>query len=157
MSLLEDYSACLPLAESPEDTITLAEALDPPTIEGRLQSLGTWKGVMNGERREVMDAYLTLCRCREDLVMLEEEAQNTVNYYEDRKGVLEMAIECAGIHTSNYSRGITTRLNQMLATTLILLEQSRHLVEAIHCDNCTDQDSDGSDVEEYYDSDDYIF
>lgn len=78
-SLLEDYSACLPVPESPEDSISVAEALDPPTIEGRLQSLGTWQGVVNGERREVMDAYLTVCRCREELVMLKEEAQNTVN------------------------------------------------------------------------------
>ena len=106
-----------------------------------------------------MDAYLTLCRCREDLVML-KEAQNTVNYYEDRKSALVKAIECTAVHTSNYSRGITARLHQILASTLILLEQSHRLVEVIHLNNCPDEeDSSDSehDVDEYYDdeSDDF--
>lgn len=68
--------------------------------------------------------------------------------------MLEKAIECTSIPTSsNYSRGLTTRLHQMLTRTLMLLEQSHHLVEAFHHDTCpVEQDSGSSDLEDYYDS-----
>ena len=72
----------------------LAEALDPSAIEQRLQALGIWcQAVASGEKREAMDAYLTVNRSIEEICLLKEEAENMVIYYRERKGSLEKAVE----------------------------------------------------------------
>ena len=38
-----------------------------------------------GKRCEVLDAYLLLARSKEKLVMLEEDAQHSLDYYKERQ------------------------------------------------------------------------
>lgn len=147
-SLLEDYSASLSPTESPIESILLSDALDPSAIEHRLQTLGIWfQTVASGEKREVMDAYLMLCRSNEDLSMLKEEAQNTVTYYEERKYSLLKAIEHLSSNIDTYSRGITAILHQMLAVSCVKLKQCHQVVQAMNLGNFPDEHDSASDSE----------
>ena len=67
--------------------ITLAEAQDPLRIEERLRDFGCWHSsvLATGKKRQIIDAYLSLCRSNEELFMLEEEAASMTTYYEKRK------------------------------------------------------------------------
>ena len=52
--------------EESSEAVTISEALDPTAIEHRLQALGVWcQGTVSPDKREIMDAYLMLCRSKE--------------------------------------------------------------------------------------------
>ena len=107
-SLLEDYKACLSVDDSSE-AVTMTEALDPTSLEQRLQALGVWcQGTVNREKRDLMDSYLMLSRSNEDLCMLKEEASNVIQYYDKKKKLLLRVLDVALLH------GMLTEMSKSL-------------------------------------------
>ena len=89
-SLLADYHACQSNTEVSCDFISLSEALNPCAVGDKLQVVGVWCSIATGDRQAIIDAYLTLCRSKEEISMLTEEARNVTVYYEEqRKAVLK--------------------------------------------------------------------
>ena len=80
-SLLEDYNACGISNDPYSDHLCLPDVLNPSVVEAKLQSSGTWCSLAAGEKREIIDSYLVLCRCREEIAMLQEDANNVIAYY----------------------------------------------------------------------------
>ena len=111
---------------------TISDVFDPSCLESRLQSLGIWQSLASGERQVIIDSYLVLCRCKEDIAMLEEDAQNVVIYYENRKKVLHEEIQKQSSNAQlSYRKGATALLYNALAKTSRLLSQSIHTAEVI--------------------------
>ena len=65
------------------------DVFHPSVLEARLQTSGTWCSLAGGEKREIIDSYLVLCRCKEELSMLQEDVDNVVVYYESKKVLQE--------------------------------------------------------------------
>ena len=116
-SFLEEYNACESFGEASADRIDLPQALDPSNIGERLQKFGVWCTVYvaSGQRREIMDAYLALCRSKEDICMLKEEAENAVAYYEEKRKIIMKEIENISVKTDSFSRGAVAMLHSLLA------------------------------------------
>ena len=91
-SLLEEYNACRLTSDTDSAEFTISDVFDPSILESKLQSLGIWCSSASGERREIIDSYLILCRCKEEIAMLQEDAKNVVSYYENRRKVLHEEI-----------------------------------------------------------------
>ena len=95
--MLEEYQACQS-GPNPSLTITLSEALDPSLVESRLREVGSFcASVAYGKKREIIDSYLSLCRSKEEIYMLKQEAQNVVSYYRQRKEILLKELEAGQV------------------------------------------------------------
>ena len=127
-SLLEEYRACL---FSTDDTLTLSEALDPPSVGTRLHQMGSWGALATGRRREIIDAYLALCRSNEEIAMLEQDARNCVAFYEHKKQVITCALECQSVGSDLFSRGATALLTHLMHQTSQLLNDSIRTADII--------------------------
>ena len=110
-SLLEKYNA----ASGPHTcSLSVSEAFD----ETRLQTLGVW---CSGEKREIINSYLLLCRCKEEI---QEDADNVIAYYENKKEVLEKEVHSRSSQRSLYNRGVTALLQTALSETARRLNES---------------------------------
>ena len=47
--------------------------------------MGIWRSTASGERCEVIDSYLLWCRSKEEIIMLEGDARNMVEYHKHQK------------------------------------------------------------------------
>ena len=131
-SLLEEYNACRITNDTDSAEFTISEVFDPSILENKLQSLGIWCSLASGERREIIDSYLILCRCQEEIAMLQEDAKNIVAYYENGKKVLHEEIQGQSSNVqSSYSKGATALQYNALTETSRLLHQSIHTAELI--------------------------
>lgn len=161
-SLLREYNAVCRSSKL-NDAITMAEALDPASIEERLKGLGSrYTTIATGKKRQVIDAYLGLCRSEEELQMLKNEAKNILYYYEERGKCIAMKLGELSANDDLFSRGASAMLKQMLARNNILLEQGHVLNDAMTKKLVTtspsDSDSDDSDFSDTEsDSDDMDF
>ena len=99
--------------------------LDPSHLEGQLQRLGTWCSLGVGEKREILDSHLTLCRSNEELSMLKESVHNYITYYRHRKEVISQKIQEFSHQASLFNRGATALLHNALT------EHSRQLTEFV--------------------------
>ncbi len=107
-SLLGKYNAC----DSDEDAsdLTIAEALDPANIEERLKAFGClYAAVATGRKRQIIDAYLRLCRSNEELSMLKEDTSNMCIYYEERKKCITDQLRDQS-NSDSFSRGARAML-----------------------------------------------
>lgn len=99
--------------------------MDPLSVGAKLKSLSGWAN--SGDQQEAIQAYLILCRSREEISMLREDALNMVNYYERVKKVVCDKLASLSAGTDLYSRGSTSLLHSLLAKISNLLEQG-HLI-----------------------------
>lgn len=98
-SLMVEYNAC----RASETELDLPDVLNPTVIESRLQSKGTWCSLASGEKREIIDSYLLLCRCKEEIAMLQEDIKNAVSYYTQRKSFIKEEIQTRSAIKSLYN------------------------------------------------------
>jgi hypothetical protein len=117
-SQLEEYKV------STEDTMTLSEALDPSAVETRLHQLGSWGAIATGRRREIIDAYLALCRSNEEIEMLEQDARNCIAFYERKKEVITSELLYRSVNSDPYNRGAAALLMDLMHQTSHLLTDS---------------------------------
>lgn len=152
-ALLHDYNAC-----GSTDSLTLSEALDPPTIEAKLTGSGAWHAtVATGKKRQIIDAYLGLCRSNEELSLLKQEATNLLHSYEGvKKFIVEKLLDLSK-HTSDpYSRGTAAMLNLVLKRHEVMLKQANILHNALNSSAVLPDfdDDDDDDDSVFSDSDD---
>lgn len=92
-SLLREYNACDYVSDTSllNDSVTISEALEPSLIEVRLKGFGSWYNtVATGKKRQIIYAYLGLCRSTEEISILKQESRNLVVFYEmKRTSILE--------------------------------------------------------------------
>ena len=140
-SLTQEYNAC-DSANNLEtsDAITLSEALDPSSVETRLGEFGSgyktiatgYKMMSTGRKRQILDAYLEVCRSIEEISMLKEEAKNLVVYYEERKKLLEVKIASLSDRIDSFSRGAVSLLNRLLSNNEMLLKQGYEVKDLLN-------------------------
>ena len=123
-SLLEKYNACEAASGPHTCSLSVSEAFDPSVLETRLQTLGVWCSLASGEKREIIDSYLLLCRCKEEISLLQEDADNVIAYYENKKEVLEKEVHSRSSQRSLYNRGVTALLQTALSETARRLNES---------------------------------
>lgn len=148
-SLVEEYHACL--STSDESNLSFDEALNPSTMAIKLENFGMWcHSVASGKKREIIDAYLMLCRSKEDMCMLKEEAENIVLYYEHRKKCIVLTLQELQSTTADcFSRGATVLLYRLLHVANTLLEQASETVRIISKETCLEtwcEDEESSDM-----------
>lgn len=148
-SLLEDYHACQSNMEVSCDFIALSDALNPSIVGDKLQVAGVWCSIASGDRRAIIDAYLTLCRSKEEIAMLTEKARNVTVYYEQQKKAVLKELDGLSDNVDSYSRGATAMLHQLRAKIDKLLEQSYHTVKVMNTDydDLAEEDDDDSDLD----------
>ena len=157
-SLLREYNAVCTTSLKSDDTLTMPSALDPESIEGRLSALGTkYTSIATGNKRRILDAYSILSRSREELVMLKQESQMLVQYYEQRKQRVIAQLSNLSDESTTFSRGAVTMLKGLVERTGLYLEQGHHVVAAMdNSDNTVsyETDSDSSNFSEQSDDSD---
>ena len=90
--LLDEYCVCQ--AGDTSHVLSLQDALDPHLVGSRLQQMGIFcSTIASGQKREVIDCYLSLCRSKEEIVMLKQEAEYLVLYYKKMQQTLELEIQ----------------------------------------------------------------
>ena len=72
--------------------LSLAEAFDPAALKLRLQSLGMQTADLLENKREIIQAYLSLSRSVEEIELPLSDAKNVVDYYSNlrSKTITEM-------------------------------------------------------------------
>ena len=120
-SLLEEYDAC---QCDPTTKVVLSEALDPSALGARLASLGIWTATTaSGKRHDAIQAYLALSRSKEEILMLNDEANNVFHFYDSKKKVIERELQDRFLKFDPLSRGENALLHQLLDETNHQLEQ----------------------------------
>lgn len=92
----------------------MSDVMNPSHLESQLQSLGTWCSLAVGEKRELVDSHLTLCRSNEELSMLKEDVHNCITYYRHREEVISQQIKRYSLQASPFNRGATAQLHNAL-------------------------------------------
>ena len=125
-SLLEEYNACGASNDSYSGHLCLPDVFNPSVVEAKLQSSGIWCSLAAGDKREIIDSYLVLLRCREEIEMLQEDADNVIAYYTRRKSLIQEEIQRHSSQESLYNMGATSLLHSALIETSRLLSESIH-------------------------------
>lgn len=144
--LLEQYHACVCDASSTD--ISLSEALDPVAIGARLRTDTTC--TLSGDKQEAIQVYLTLCRSKEEVGMLRDDALNVVHYYEQANEVVCEKLALLATKMDPISRGCTALLHTLLARINNLLKQGNLAVQTMtsmtsdqqYCIDSSDDDYD---------------
>lgn len=153
-SLLQKFNAC-DCVEGvlSTNTISITEVLEPSNIEERLRAFGCcYNHVATGRKRQIMDAYLGLCRSREELSMLRKESENMVSYYQEREKSILLAMA-----DSEISRGARAMLHHLLDDNKRKLQHAGEAKKYLHEENSIesiDVYTDSSDEDNYSDASD---
>ena len=126
-----EYNSCKQASDPFAKSLSTQNVFDPSFLEDQLSQSGSWCSVASGEKREIIDAYLMLCRSKEEISMLKEEAENCVAYYRNRKSIILEEINQRSLQTSLFDRGGVALLHTLLAENSILLEESVHSAEVM--------------------------
>ena len=156
--MLEEYQACQsgPNPSLTSDPITLSEALDPSLVESRLREVGSFcSSVAYGKKREIIDSYLSLCRSKEEIYMLKQEAQNVVSYYRQRKEILLKELESRSSDSNLFNRGSAVLLHSLLTKTDVLFEKSNQILQVM-LEEAAMEVEDSDDSSDYSSDDDVL-
>ncbi len=152
--LLSDYNV-LCATSMVYDSLTMAEVLSTGILEGRLNGLGTsCSTVASGSKREIIDAFLIMQRSQEELVMLQQESQNVVLYYQQRQGHINAKLYALSLFDDKFSRGTIAMLKTLLGNTTNYLKEEEQLFSSL-CTNTavsSEIDHDMYDSNDYYDT-----
>ena len=125
--LVLKYNNC---SNDPTDNISLSDALSASAVGDRLEQVGITSSnrLSCGRKRELIDAYLLLIRSKEELIMLEEDAKNCVEYYKEREEAIMQEMNTVSYEMARdpYSRGKRAMLNNLLKDNHRLLSRSQH-------------------------------
>ena len=130
-SLVKEYNACGLASDPHTQSLSMSDVFNPSVLEDHLKQLGTWCSVASGEKREIIDSYLMLCRSKEEISMLKEDADNCVSYYKNKKCVILEEISKRSLGTSLFDRGAVALLHTLLAENSLILNDSVHAVEVM--------------------------
>ena len=127
-SFLEQYNSSV--AES-LDKLTLVEALDPALVNTKLEAFGVSYTTTTKKKRDIIDAYLTLCRSKEEIVMLKQECNNLISYYESKRKAIMKEIEhrLTGLELSALDVALLYNLKDKIST---LLEKGYEVIQIMN-------------------------
>ena len=152
-ALLKEYNTCNP--EESEGSLSVAEAMNIETIKGLLQKFGMSSTLAHGQKREVIDAYLALCRSTEELEMLHEEARNLTTHYEEQNKAVVAKREEFSKSVDPLSRGAGALLYRLWKRNSNLLQQGVRVLALFergdnytYCQDDSYSDEDSDDHEE---------
>ncbi len=152
--LLKEYNACGGGGNETED-MSLTEALNVDTIEARLQNTSMSCTLAHGKKREIIDAYLALCRSNEELQMLKDEADNIVMYYEKHKKIILLELEHLSHNINSFSRGAKALLLDLLTRNEVQLEKGVQLVKLFDTDDSEVCPNFEDESDDYFSDEDY--
>ena len=144
--LLSEYNSicCTPDAY---DFLSFSEALSNGVIEGRLNGFGSsCSYLMTGSRRQIIDAYLMFCRAEEELLMLQKEAKNLLQYYNYREIVISAKLAELSSHDDQFHKGSVAMLKHLQRINRIYYNQAEKTCQSI-------QNNVATNWSEYCDSD----
>ncbi len=107
------------------DALLLDDVLNVNALEARLQDLGVWCQTAVQEKREMIDAYLLLCRSQEEITMLTEDIRNFVSFDSTTKASLIVQLQTQIEPDTRYNRGIKSLLHALLLDASSLLERAK--------------------------------
>lgn len=149
-TLLREYNGMCSASES-YDCLTFSEAVAEGILESRLNGLGcSCPTIATGSRRHIIDAYLTYCRSEEEQLMLKQEGQLLVSYYDNKQKIIWAKIMELSNNGDRISRGATALLKQLFNSTNISLKQARQT-----CSSFSDREDPSP--EDDYSSSDYSY
>ena len=134
--------------------LSLAEALDPATLKLQLQSLGMQTADLLENKREIIQAYLSLSRSIEEMELLLSDAKNVVDYYSNLRSKTITEMERLELENKSGSRGAKALLHAHFQTVEELLQQSHMtLLIMTNSEPCSptflDSDSSDSDLSDF--------
>ena len=106
-ALLPVHNSCQSILEN-SSLLLLDEALDPSKCCALLSMPH-----FSETKQQVIEAALMLKRSSEEIVMLREESQNTLQYYQPKQQVIAHVLESLGTKCDAYSRGAIELLQKM--------------------------------------------
>ena len=122
-SLLKEYNTCELASDPHAKSLSMSDIFNTSILEDQLKQLGTWCSVASGEKREIIDSYLMLCRSKEEISMLKEDADNCVAYYKNRNGVILEEVRKRSLKTSLFDKGAVALLHTLLTKNSLLLNE----------------------------------
>ena len=144
--LLREYNGVCNSPLKLDDSLTMAEALDPGTIEGHLSGLSRkYTSIATGNKHRIIDTYSMLCQSQEELVMLKKEVLLLVQYYEQRKKYVLVQLSNFPNQNNLFSQGAVAMLKQLLSDNDFYLKQGHLIIGAMNQGNTS--------IEAYSDSD----
>lgn len=150
-ALLPVYNACQ-LVIGGGISVSMNEALDPFALSTVLHS----KSSICKSKRELIDSYIMVKRSSEDILMLDIEMKNTIQYYENRKKTLLQLIASLSLREDPFGKGAVALLRKLC------IEVDKQISECSELFAITDsgwpliinQDESDSDLDSYSDESD---
>lgn len=137
--LLQEFNMCT-LGD-----VSLEMAMDPSYLAQRYSK---FEPIRDNSHQEVIEAYLMICRSKEEMTMLESEADNAVQFYSHKKQAILKEIEHRSLDSENSAFNVGARclLHQLLVEVNTLLTQAQDSLCAmkLHTDSTLAIDSDSS-------------
>ena len=148
---MEEYNACHVVEPAPFE-ISLSEALDPLFIRTKLTSVPHVAGAVTADKFEAIQAYLMVCRSREEVSMLKEDSSNVVSYYKNKLEVVQHAITSM-TNPDPFSRGSISLLCSFEKKLAHLLDEASLTLQKMTSQGCDDFLLDDGDDGDGYSSD----
>ena len=125
--LLEEYNICQLIVNGTSTQITLDEALDPTILSSKL-GVHT-DTTLSKPHQDIIEAYLQMKRSNEEIVLLEKEMANTIQFYaEQRKSLLTLIDQMKQAQTpesNSFSRGAIALLHALFQRSDKLYQECR--------------------------------
>ncbi len=163
--LLNDYNTTLGLTDGESRQVTLQEVLSPDSEFWSSQtlllpvseSMSSHSSISWEKKKEMTQAYLLIKRSNEELCLLSEEKQNTIDYWTEMKDSIEHClVACAKQPQTLYSEGSIALLKKLLFEVEYSRSNALSLISTFQTANDSSDDSeidDDSDLEYLNDCD----
>ena len=159
--LLEEYNICQLIVNSSSTQITLDEALDPIVLSSKLGVHADT--TVSKPHQDIIEAYLQMKRSNEEILLLEKEMANTIQFYaEQQKSLLTLIdqMKQGRISESNpFSRGAIALLHALFQRRDKLFQECRMFLISTTINIPQQLDFEGYEtdsgkltLEDYYDS-----
>ena len=113
--LLSDYNAVSSEISPSFSPLLLSDVLSPDDdIWKQHEWHHTNSTVPSSLKKDITDSYLHMKRCEEEQKLLTAEMQNTLEYWSKRAVRVKQKIDAARCNSDQYSRGVTSLLQQHL-------------------------------------------
>ena len=110
--LLEEYNICQLIVNSSSTQITLDEALDPTVLSSKLGVHADT--TVSKPHQDIIEAYLQMKCSNEEILLLEKEMANTIQFYaEQQKSLLTLIDQMKQAQISESSRDAIALLHAL--------------------------------------------
>ena len=149
-SVLPKYNSCqLVLQQQGKMEICFKEALDPQFLARELQ----YNMFCSKEKQALINAHLRIIRSAEEITLIQQEMQSTLNYYSNTLDVVSGCITTHSIMQSPFERGAVSLLVKLQQSIQMRKKECQEKFGPIlHPTDCNDVID--NDYDDYDDDDD---